>query len=157
MQRLKSWQLINRRAALNHLEESRLILTEKVSQYQGRPLDLIKELNEWFGDNKTGFDWNIKIGHNVQNDKRQRSNFLHCCTRFICNPATWQKAIGIAAKLIVISIGVSSSVHFYRKRQQENCSSSRKIVECMDSMREGKAKRKLIISKSHLNVSYGKG
>ncbi|XP_030541025.1 uncharacterized protein LOC115748622 isoform X1 [Rhodamnia argentea] len=41
LQRLRSWQHLDRRTALARLEDSRSVLIENVSQYQGRPLDVV--------------------------------------------------------------------------------------------------------------------
>lgn len=80
MQRLRSWQIVDRDAALNRLEESRIILIEKMKQYPaGRSIDVVKELNAWLNSGKiTAFDWNWngEINNEVDSNKGTRSGFI---------------------------------------------------------------------------------
>ncbi|KAK9015828.1 hypothetical protein V6N11_006921 [Hibiscus sabdariffa] len=57
-QKLQAWQLTDRHSVLSRLEQSRLFLIKQVTQYEGRPLDVVKVLSVCFGndDNKTSVD-----------------------------------------------------------------------------------------------------
>ncbi|KAI4355190.1 hypothetical protein L6164_003984 [Bauhinia variegata] len=156
IQKLRSWQLINKHAALNRLEESRSVLIEKVAQYHGRAINVIKELKALFGDEKTGFDWILKDGNKkieprAQKEKRQSSNFVLCCIG--CG---WKKAVGNAAKLIVISLSVYSTLHSYRTRHKY-FRSNRNMISHMNSAQGQEAETMLTISNGRVNVLYGKG
>ncbi|KAJ6723049.1 hypothetical protein OIU74_007602 [Salix koriyanagi] len=167
LQRLRSWQPIDRQEALARLEERRLILMEKVAQYQGRPLGVVEELNACFSNGKTVFDWNLsqkrKIkgdNFNVQEEKRTKTGgFVVCWIRMLFNRWRWQKAIGVAAKLILVSASVSSTVKFCHGEPLHCCSSQRKalsMVEPVDS-RAKENSTALSLSNRSLEVSYGRG
>ncbi|XWS32078.1 hypothetical protein CRYUN_Cryun23aG0129800 [Craigia yunnanensis] len=90
LQKLQSWQLTDWHSALSRLEQSRLFLIKQVTQYEGRPLDVVKELSACFGnENKTEFDRNvgeITVKKNrVESRNRRLSSFL-ICIRMLFNP-----------------------------------------------------------------------
>ncbi|KAJ9171476.1 hypothetical protein P3X46_014840 [Hevea brasiliensis] len=160
LQRLRSWQIIDTHAALNRLEESRIILIEKVKQFPGRSLDVVKELNAWFNNGKiTDFDlnWNGEIKNkadsNIHNNKEKgtRSRFVSFCIGILFGPCNWQKAIGVAAKLVVVSASISSTVRLCHARKQQYCSSfvesaAAPIKQTVPSLTD-----------RHLDVFYGRG
>ncbi|KAJ6675259.1 hypothetical protein OIU85_011424 [Salix viminalis] len=167
LQRLRSCQPIDRQEALTRLEEGRLILMEKVSQYRGRPLGVVEELNACFSNGKTVFDWNLsqkrKIkgdDFNVQEEKRTKTaGFVVCWIRMLFNRWRWQKAIGVAAKLILVSASVSSTVKFCHGEPLHCCGSQRKalsMVEPVDS-RTKENSTALSLSNRSLDVFYGRG
>lgn len=132
LQRLRSWQIVDRDAALNRLEESRIILIEKMKQYPaGRSIDVVKELNAWLNSGKiTAFDWNWngEINKEVDSNKGTRSGFISFCIRMLIDPCNWQKAIGVAAKLVVISASISSTMRLCHARQQQYSAQSKDTV-----------------------------
>ncbi|KAI4328877.1 hypothetical protein L6164_021198 [Bauhinia variegata] len=160
LQKLRSWQLINSHVALNQLEESRSVLIEKVSQYQGRRINVIGELKALLDDAKTGFGWNLKNGMKkteprTEKEKNKTSNFVLCCIRFICRPCGWQKAFGTAA-VVVISLTLYSTIHSCRTRRK-HFRSSENIHSYNNSTQGEEAEAMLTISKSRVNVLCGKG
>ncbi|CAK7348768.1 unnamed protein product [Dovyalis caffra] len=167
LQRLRSWQPIDRQEALARLEESRLILKEKVAQHQGRPLDVVEELNECFSNGKTVFDWRLsekkKIkgdDSNVQEEKRRMTaGFVVCWIRMLFNPWRWQKAVGVAAKLILFSASISPTVKFCHSRLH-CCGSQRKVLSILVEPVDSRTKENstpLSPSNSPLDVFYGRG
>lgn len=162
MQKLQSWQLVDRHSALTSLEQSRLFLIKQATQYQGRPLDVVRELNACFGnDNRAAFDRNVEEltvkKNGVQSRRRRLSSFLICCIRFLFNPWKWQSAVGIAIKLILISASLSTTIQFYHARHQ-SCNSQRKIVSTIMYSKEAENIDSLLtISKSPLDVFCGRG
>uniref|UniRef100_A0A6N2KL75 Uncharacterized protein n=1 Tax=Salix viminalis TaxID=40686 RepID=A0A6N2KL75_SALVM len=167
LQRLRSCQPIDRQEALTRLEERRLILMEKVARYRGRPLGVVEELNACFSNGKTVFDWNLsqkrKIkgdDFNVQEEKRTKTaGFVVCWIRMLFNRWRWQKAIGVAAKLILVSASVSSTVKFCHGEPLHCCRSQRKalsMVEPVDS-RTKENSTALSLSNRSLDVFYGRG
>ncbi|XVF33217.1 hypothetical protein REPUB_Repub17cG0149200 [Reevesia pubescens] len=167
LQKLQSWQLTDRHSALSRLEQSRLFLIKQVTQYEGRPLDVVKELSACFGnDNKTGFDRNVKEitvkkneGQNMSRRRRRVSSLLICCIRILFNPWNWkwQNGVGIAVKLILISASISSTIQFYHSKQQSYSNSERKMVSVMYSKEAEKLDTLLTISKMPLDVYSGRG
>ncbi|XVE77241.1 hypothetical protein DITRI_Ditri13aG0046300 [Diplodiscus trichospermus] len=162
LQKLQSWQLIDRHSALSRLEQSRLFLIKQVTEYQGRSLDVVEELNSCFGtDNKTGFEMNVEGSsakkNQVQSKSRRLSSFLIFCIRILLNPWKWQNAVGIAVKLILISASLSSTIQFYHGKQQSYNNSQRKIVSAMNSKEAEKLDSLLTISKIPLDVFCGRG
>ncbi|GKV52813.1 hypothetical protein SLEP1_g59373 [Rubroshorea leprosula] len=149
IQRLWSWQEIDRRAALVRLEESRLFLLKAVARYRGRELDVVKEVN--------AFGWNMKQSaateDSVRNKKRRISSFMVCCIGILVNPSNWMNAAGFAVKLFLISATLSSTIHFRHAKQ-----GSRKIVTIMDSTESERRIDTLpTLSKSPLDVFCGRG
>ncbi|XP_054782564.1 uncharacterized protein LOC129289820 isoform X2 [Prosopis cineraria] len=110
--------LIHIQVAVNQVEESRAILMQKVSDYEGKPYSVIDELDSSFGN------WSF--------NKKRTNCFLLCCMKFLCNPETWQRVVGGAAKLIAASITVSSTVYFCRRRHQSQCCRSIEINSHFD-------------------------
>ncbi|XVF22427.1 hypothetical protein REPUB_Repub12eG0171300 [Reevesia pubescens] len=159
LKKLQSWQLTDRHSALSRLEQSRLFLIKQVTQYEGRPLDVVKELNACFGnDNKTGFDRNVKENEGKSRSRRRLSSYLICCIRILFNPWKWQNAVGIGVKLILISASLSSTIQFYHTEQQSYYSTSqRKNVSVMYSKEAEKFDALLTISKLPLDVFCGRG
>ncbi|XP_022759578.1 uncharacterized protein LOC111305957 [Durio zibethinus] len=162
LQKLQFWQLTDRHSALTRMEQSRLFLIKQVKQYQGRPLDVVKELNSCFGnDNKTGFDRKVEEitvkKNGVESRSRRLSSFLICCTRVLFNPWMWQSGVGFAVKLILISASLSSVIQFYHAKQQSCSNSQRKIVSVTHSKEAEKLDTLLTISKMPLDVFCGRG
>ncbi|EEF29728.1 uncharacterized protein LOC8268641 [Ricinus communis] len=149
LQKLQSWQLIDRHAALTRLEESRVILIERVKEYTGRPVDVVRELNSCFNNGNTAFDWSVngttkKRVADSNKEKKRRSGFMICGIRMLVDPRKWQKAFVVAAKLAVVSVSISSTVMLRHANRQQNCSPR---VE----------PRKDTISSSSLDVFQGRG
>ncbi|XWS35862.1 hypothetical protein CRYUN_Cryun20dG0033200 [Craigia yunnanensis] len=162
LQKWQSWQMIDRHSTLSRLEQSRLFLTKQVTQYQGRPLDVVKELNACFGnDNETGFDRNVEgitvKKNGIQSRSRRLFSFLFCCIRVLLNPWKWQNTVGIAVKLILISASLSSTIQIYHRKQQSYTNSQRKIISVMYSKEAEKLDTLLTISKIPLHVFCGRG
>ncbi|KAL5796063.1 hypothetical protein ACOSQ2_000883 [Xanthoceras sorbifolium] len=155
LQKLQSRQLMDRHAALTCLAESRLYLIEQVTAYQGRTeLDVVKELNSCFGD----LNEKRRAEPDAQKGKTRIANFFVCCIRFCLNPWKWQKAAGIAVKLIMVSASIASTIQFYQSRQKY-CSSKRRILSFVESTDADKIDTHtvLTISKNPLDVFYGRG
>lgn len=146
MQRLSSWQVSERHSALTRLEESRLILIEMVTQYQGRTLDVVRELSECFG-NENAERLKKNDEPNVEN-KRSLSGFNVRKLFFI--PWKWQNVAGIAVKFFLVSASISSMVPLYRIRRHLLKSSGRKVGSIFLDTSRGPRK-------SPLDVLYGKG
>lgn len=146
MQRLSSWQVSERHSALTRLEESRLILIEMVTQYQGRALDVVRELNECFGDENA--ETSKKNDEpNVEN-KRFLSGFNVRKLFFI--PWKWQNVVGIAVKVFLVSASISSMPPLYRIRRHLLKSPGRKGgAMFVDTSR--------VPRKSPPDVLYGRG
>lgn len=143
---------MDRHEALTRLEQSRLYLIEQVTAYQGRTkLDVLKEVNAIFGD--LNEKKKAEPDH-VQNGKRRIADFVVCCIRFCLNPCNWQKAIGIAVKLTM----VSSTIQFYQSRQRYR-SSQRRNLSFVESKNADKIDTQtvLTISRNPLDVLYGRG
>lgn len=166
LQRLRSWQHLDRHAALARLEDSRSVLIENVSQYQGRPLDVVRELNACFGNGKMVFnkiksrDQMAKRSNDPADLKRQKRpgllGFMVCCFKILLGPWNWHEAVGIAVKLAVISASISSTVAFISCKQQKR-SSRKGFVSLMDPTEAGKNGSLIGISKRPLHVSSGRG
>ena len=163
MQRLRSWQPIDRQESLTRLEESRLTLMEKIAQYQGRPLGVVEELNACFSNGETAFHRKlseikkIKGDSNIRNEKR-RTNPGFCWIRMLFNPWKWKRAAGVTAKLILISASISSTARFCQGGLF-SCSSRRKVLSLLkpiDSRTEENGTA-LSLSNSPLDVFYGRG
>ncbi|XP_050238935.1 uncharacterized protein LOC126688320 [Mercurialis annua] len=114
LQRLRCRQLIDGQAALSRLEESRVVLTERLKEYKGRSsIDIIKDLNSSFSHGNTVFDWNLsgsiikKNDANYSEKKKRKNGFM---IRMLFDPWKWRNAFVVAAKLIVFSVGISSTV-----------------------------------------------
>ncbi|KAA8520715.1 hypothetical protein F0562_015013 [Nyssa sinensis] len=150
LQRLKSWQKRDQHAAHTRLEESRLILMEKVTQYRGRTLDVIEELNACFGDGRTAYNWNLQ---RTMEKKKRISSFLFDCIKSVINPWNWHR---IAIKLTVVSAIISSTIKFYQTRKDYD-STGRRILSIVDSTTAGKKDFLLTAPNSPLDVSYGRG
>ena len=154
-QKLQSWQTMDMDAGLTRLEQSRVNLIQQVTAYQGRTeLDVLKELNSCFGD----LNGKKKPELDVQNGKRRNANFVACCIRFCLNPWKWQKAVGIAVKLIFVSASISTTIQLYQSRKKY-CSSQRRILSFVESTEADKidAHTVLTISKNPLDVFHGRG
>ncbi|XP_059650970.1 uncharacterized protein LOC132298586 isoform X2 [Cornus florida] len=158
LQKLKSWQMKDQYAALAHLEETRLILMERVTQYRGRAHSVIEELNAYFGDGRTAFNWNLQMQREKKNDllgNDRISTSLFSCIRSLINPWNWHSMARTAIKLIVIA-SISSTIKFNQTRQ-ENGEERRKIISIVDSTMGGKQDFLFTAPNSALDVSYGRG
>ncbi|XP_039048021.1 uncharacterized protein LOC120188675 [Hibiscus syriacus] len=163
--KLQAWQLRDKHSVLCRLEQSRLFLTKQVTQYKGRPLDVVKELNACFAnvDDKTSIDSDVEgtVKKNEgRNTRRGLSGFLFCWLRVLFNPRKWQNAVGIAVKLILISAMLSYTVQFYHPKQQSCRNSQRKLIVSVMYSKEKEAEKLdsvLTISKMPLDVSCGRG
>ncbi|XP_057498518.1 uncharacterized protein LOC130783029 [Actinidia eriantha] len=126
LQRLNSWKEKDLYEAISRLEESRMILMEKVGKYQGRKIEVVEELNSCFGDGKFSHNWNLKrLVEKMTEPPRSRkgiSQFLvHWIWSFL-NPWNWNwhKSVRVALKLVLVSACISYTVRF--------CSSRRMIL-----------------------------
>ncbi|XVF73070.1 hypothetical protein PTKIN_Ptkin12aG0171800 [Pterospermum kingtungense] len=154
LQKLQSWHPTDWDSALSRLEQSRLFLIKQVTQYKGRPLDVVKELSACF-DRNVG---EITLNKNwVQTRIRRLSSFIICFIRILFNPWKWQSAVGIAVKLILISASLSSTIQFYNANQKSYGNSPRKMVSVLDSKEAEKLDTLLTISKIPLDVFCGRG
>ena len=163
MQRLRSWQPIDRQESLTRLEESRLTLMEKIAQYRGRPLGVVEELNACFSDGETAFHRKLseikKIkGDSDIRDEQRRTNPGFCWIRMLFNPWKWQRAAGVTAKLILISASISSTARFCQGGLF-SCSSRRKVLSLLKPIdsRTKENTTTLSLSNSPLDVFYGRG
>ncbi|KAK8480615.1 hypothetical protein V6N13_100272 [Hibiscus sabdariffa] len=164
-QKLQAWQLTDRHSVLSRLEQSRLFLIKQVTQYEGRPLDVVKELGVCFGndDNKTSTDSDVE-GTVKKNEgrimRRGLSGFLFCWLRVLFNPWKWQNAVGIAVKLILISASLSSTIQFYHSKQQSCSDSQGNLIDSAMYSKEKEAEKLdslLSLSKMPLDVLCGRG
>ncbi|KAJ8900445.1 hypothetical protein K2173_025222 [Erythroxylum novogranatense] len=149
LQRLKSWQEIDRHTALARFEESRCNLLRKVTQYQGRELQLVKELRTQFNGRKSiVYDSNLtdKVKNKAKEGQKKTSSFLISHIKTLLTPWKWRKAVRIAAKLIVLSATIS------HVRQQKF--SSRSLLTRADAQTKDDVIR---VPKTTLHVSYGRG
>ncbi|MBA0605150.1 hypothetical protein Godav_017757 [Gossypium davidsonii] len=166
LQKLQSWQLKDRQLAVSRLEQTRSCLIKQVTQYEGRPLDVVKELSACFGndhENRTSIDRDVdeSVKKNEGESSRRRiSGFLICCIRVLFRPWKWQNAVGIAVNLILISASLSSTIKFYQSKQQPYSNSQRKTIVSATYSKEKAAEKLdslLTISKMPLDVFCGRG
>ncbi|KAK5818954.1 Plastid division PDV2 -like protein [Gossypium arboreum] len=166
LQKLQSWQLKDRQLALSRLEQTRSCLIKQVTQYEGRPLDVVKELSACFGndhENKTSIDRDVEESvkkNEGESSRRRISGFLICCIRVLFRPWKWQNAVGIAVNLILISASLSSTIKFYHSKQQPYSNSQRKTIVSATYSKEKAAEKLdslLTISKMPLDVFCGRG
>ncbi|KAK8636246.1 hypothetical protein V6N13_004950 [Hibiscus sabdariffa] len=158
MQKLQAWQLTDRHSVLGRLEQSRSFLIKQVIQYQGRPLEVVKELSACFGndDKKTSIDRHMLKKNGGESTRGGLSGFLFCWLRVFFNPCKWQNAVGITVKLILIS----STIRFYLSKQQSCSNSQRKLIVSALYSKEKEAEKLdslLAISKMPLDVFCGRG
>lgn len=135
---------MDRHDALSRLETSRLCLMEQVVAYEGSESDVLNEINGVFGD--------LDVKKRVESEtdcvengivKRRTVNGI----RFCLNRLNWQKCIGVAVKMLM----VTSAVQFYQSR----VNSGRRIVSnCGDRL---DTQTVLTLSKNPLDVFYGRG
>ncbi|KAF3439904.1 hypothetical protein FNV43_RR18182 [Rhamnella rubrinervis] len=123
LQRLSSRQVSERHSALTLLEESRLILIEMVTQYQGRALDVVRELNECFG-NENAERLKKNDEPNVENKR-----FLSGCNvrKLFFIPWKWENVVGIAVRFFLVSASISSMLPVYRISRHLLTSSGGKV------------------------------
>ncbi|MBA0704384.1 hypothetical protein Golax_016646 [Gossypium laxum] len=166
LQKLQSWQLKDRQLALSRLEQTRSCLIKQVTQYEGRPLDVVKELSACFGndhENRTSIDRDVEESvkkNEGESSRRRISGFLICCIRVLFRPWKWQNAVGIAVNLILISASLSSTIKFYHSKQQPYSNSQRKTIVSATYSKEKAAEKLdslLSISKMPLDVFCGRG
>ncbi|MBA0732694.1 hypothetical protein Gogos_016767 [Gossypium gossypioides] len=166
LQKLQSWQLKDRQLALSRLEQTRSCLIKQVTQYEGRPLDVVKELSACFGndhENRTSIDRDVEESvkkNEGESSRRRISGFLICCIRVLFRPWKWQNAVGIAVNLILISASLSSTIKFYHSKQQPYSNSQRKAIVSATYSKEKAAEKLdslLTISKMPLDVFCGRG
>ncbi|KAJ9681275.1 hypothetical protein PVL29_020247 [Vitis rotundifolia] len=160
LQKLESWQHMDQNSALAQLEESRLFLIQKVTQHQGRSLQVLEELNALFGNGESGFGWNLKEKMeekgDADNGQKRSSNFFISCFQILVHPWKWKKAAGIAVRLIAVSVSISSTIHLYRTRQQYRTSQT-KFLALMNSKEAGKNEFLFTTPNSPLDVFFGRG
>nr|XP_016483462.1 PREDICTED: uncharacterized protein LOC107804147 [Nicotiana tabacum] len=125
-QTLQSRQQRLYHGAFARLEESRMLLLEKINKYPtwGSKLDLIEELRECLVEGKVAFPENLAEKREKkiedENNKKNSSSFLVICIRGLFNPWNWFRTTRIAAvALIVASATISSPVSFYKNRLQD--------------------------------------
>lgn len=162
MQNLQSWQPTDWHSGLSRLEQSRLFLVKQVTQYEGRSLDVVKELSTCFERNVGEITVNKNWVQTSWSCRRRRlSSFLICCIRILFNPWKWENAVGIAVKLVLISASLSSTIRFYQANQKSYSNSPRNFfgsVMVMDSIEAAeKLDSLLTISKNPLDVFCGRG
>ncbi|KAM5555564.1 hypothetical protein ABKV19_023474 [Rosa sericea] len=156
LERLDSRQMMDMNAAFNSLEESRLNLLANVTEYKGRALDVLTELNARFGhENGAPFDWDLREGlkKNFEPSGAHHSRrFLitNCMRKVLLIPWKWQKKVGIAVKLAM------SAMAAYHIRKLI-CTSSRKRIPFVVSREAGKSSSVLTISKNPLDVFCARG
>ncbi|KAI3411211.1 uncharacterized protein J3R85_018259 [Psidium guajava] len=165
LQRLRSWQHWERHTGLARLEDSRSVLIENVSQYQGRPLDVVRELNACFSDGKTvsnkikSRDQMAKRNNDPADIKRRKRpglGFLLCCCKILLSPWKWHKAVRITAKLVVVSASISSMMSFISCKQQK-WSCRKGFASLMLPTEAGEKGSLASISKRPLQVLSGRG
>ncbi|KAM2383280.1 hypothetical protein COP2_042035 [Malus domestica] len=149
LQRMSSWQQMDRQAAFNSLEERRLNLVSKVT-----------ELNACFGsENNVPFNWDFGgrlIKKNEPAGGFHSRSFLTNCIRKLLVSWKWQKVYGIAVKLAMVSVSISSVIAAYSTRQLL-CTSSRKMIPFLSFKDAGKSSSLLTFSKNPLDVFFGRG
>ncbi|XP_057498517.1 uncharacterized protein LOC130783028 [Actinidia eriantha] len=159
LQRLNLWKEKDLYEAILRLEESRMILMEKVGKYQGRKIEVVEELNSCFGDGKFSHNWNLKrLVEKMTEPPRSRKGNSHFLVHWIwsfLNPWNWNwnwnwhKSAGVALKLVLISASISYTMRF--------CSSRRKI-QSFGGSKTAKEKNFIQIdSKITLDVFHGRG
>ncbi|GMJ00938.1 hypothetical protein HRI_003763000 [Hibiscus trionum] len=164
-QKLEAWQLTDRHSVLGRLEQSRLYLIKQVTQYEGRPLDVVKQLSACFGndDKKTSIDSDMEeTVKKIEGQSRRRglSGFLFCWLTILFNPWKWHNAVGITVKLILITASLSSTIRFYHPKQKSCSNSQRKLIVSAMYSKEKEAEKLdslLTISKMPLDVFCGRG
>ncbi|KAF8032492.1 hypothetical protein BT93_D1412 [Corymbia citriodora subsp. variegata] len=165
LQRLRSWQHLERHTGLARLEDSRSVLIENVSQYQGRPLNVVRELNACFGNDKMVFnkmksrDQMVKRDEdpaNLKPQKRPRLGFMACCFKILLSPWKWQEAVGIAVKLAIVSASISSTMSLISCKQQK-WGSRKGFLSLMDPTEGGEDGSLVGVSKRPLHVLSGRG
>ncbi|KAJ4851521.1 hypothetical protein Tsubulata_043459 [Turnera subulata] len=168
LQRIQCWQPKDRDAALTRLEESRLALMAKIAEYQGPPLDVVRELKTCFRDAETtGFTWKLnEKGKNKTTksatfgqEKKSMTSFLVCCVGMALNPWKWHKSVGILANLMIISASISSTVNFYHSKHTRRSSSQGKFLKFVDASKDARRvdTHNMSSQRYTLDVFYGRG
>ncbi|KAL4384778.1 hypothetical protein GQ457_15G019590 [Hibiscus cannabinus] len=153
-QKLQAWQQTDRHSVLGPLEQSRSFLIKQVTQYQGRPLEVVKDLSSCFGNDRH-MEGTVKK-NGGESTRRGLSGFLFCWLRVFFNPCKWQNAVGITVKLILIS----ATIRFYLCKQQYCSNSQRKLIVSALYSKQKEAENLdslLTISKMPLDVFCGRG
>ncbi|XP_038995543.1 uncharacterized protein LOC120119807 [Hibiscus syriacus] len=153
--KLQAWQLRDKHSLLCRLEQSRFFLAKQVTQYEGRPLDVVKELNACFAPIESDVEGTVKKNEG-RSTRRGLSGFLFCWLRVIFNPWKWQNVVGIAVKLVLVSASLSYTIQFYHSKQQSRRNSRRKLIVSAMYSKE-KLDSILTISNMPLDVSCGRG
>lgn len=119
MQRLQSWQMIERNAAVSRLEESRGMLMEQVTKYKGRDFGVIKELKTSFGNKKF---WDLKAIRGEKNFRKKKGfDFLTDYVKALMNfgeSRRWHIGVGLAIKLLLLPLSVSSAFRYFSHRRK---------------------------------------
>ncbi|ONI23345.1 hypothetical protein PRUPE_2G183300 [Prunus persica] len=157
LQRMGSWQQMDRHAAFTNLEESRVSLSAKVAEHKGRALDVVTELKACFGnENNVPFNWDFKETLKEKAEPAAHSRrFLTDCIRKLFISRKWQR-VGFAVKLVMVSASIFSLMAAYHIRQLLY-NSARKRIPFVASKDAGKIASLLTISKSPLDVFCGRG
>ncbi|XP_050387381.1 uncharacterized protein LOC126803654 [Argentina anserina] len=157
LERLDSRKMMDMNAAFNSLEESRLNLLANVTEYKGRALDVLTELNACFGhENGEPFDWDLRerMKKHVESSgahHSRRSLITNFMRKLLLIPWKWQQKVGIAVKL-----ALSAMATYHIKKLI--CSSSRKMIPFVVSRGAGKSITSVLtISKSPLDVLCARG
>lgn len=157
VQRLDSRQMMDRNGAFTSLEECRLNLLANVTEYKGRALDVVTELNACFGnENGVPFDWDLseRLKKNAEPSgayHNRRFLITNCITKLLIIPWKWQKKVCIAVKL---AMSVMAAYHI----RQFICTSSRKMIPFVVSRQAGKRSTSVLtISKCPLDVFCARG
>ncbi|XP_039030721.1 uncharacterized protein LOC120165229 [Hibiscus syriacus] len=149
-QKLQARQLTERHSVLSRLEQSRIFLIKQVTQYEGRPLDVAKELSACFNN----MEETVKKNEG-QSTRRGLSGFLFCWFTVLFKPWKWKNIVGITVKLILIS----STIRFYHSKENSFSNSQRRLlVSAMYSKEKAETLDSLLtISKMPLDVFCGRG
>ncbi|KAM1268512.1 hypothetical protein PS1_000774 [Malus domestica] len=159
LQRMSSWQQMDRQAAFNSLEESKQNLVAKVAEYKGRrKLDVLTELNACFGsENNVPFNWDFRERLKIMSDEPtggvHSTRFLTNCIRKLLFSWKWQKVVGIAVKLVMVSASISFVIAACKTRQLLYTSST-KMIPFLVSKEAGKIDGLLTFSKIPLDVFF---
>ncbi|TQD79586.1 hypothetical protein C1H46_034857 [Malus baccata] len=156
---MSSWQQMDRQAAFNSLEESKQNLVAKVAEYKGRrKLDVLTEPNACFGsENNVPFNWDFRERLKIMSDEPaggvRSTRFLTNCIRKLLFSWKWQKVVGIAVKLVMVSASTSVVIAACKTRQLLYTSST-KMIPFLVSKEAGKIDGLLTFSKIPLDVFF---
>ncbi|CAN6568273.1 unnamed protein product [Malus baccata var. baccata] len=130
------------------LEESKQNLVAKVADYKGRrKLDVLTELKCMFWQER------LKIMSDEPAGGVHSTRFLTNCIRKLLFSWKWQKVVGIAVKLVMVSASISFVIAACKTRQLLYTSST-KMIPFLVSKEAGKIDGLLTFSKIPLDVFF---